>query len=77
MSCGQHSAINCNQCPYNGDNLIGQSWCNGDCHWKDDECIPNTGRQKSFNNIPALNFHVQFNSFSFSILGLGLISIDH
>ena len=42
MSCGGHSANNCNECPYNGAILVGKSWCNGDCHWIDEECIPKT-----------------------------------
>ena len=47
MSCGSHSATDCNRCPVNGDSFMGASWCNGDCHWKDDECIPSIGRKKN------------------------------
>ena len=42
VNCGGHSATNCNGCPVNGNNFMGSSWCNGDCHWIDDKCIPTT-----------------------------------
>ena len=44
VSCGQHFAIDCSQCPYDGDTLVGEGWCNGDCCWKDQECLPITKR---------------------------------
>ena len=31
VSCGGHFAIDCSQCPCNGDAWVGQGWCNGDC----------------------------------------------
>ena len=40
VSCGQHSAIDCSQCPYDGDTWVSEGWCNGDCHWVDQECLP-------------------------------------
>ena len=36
VNCGQHSADNCHECP-NGN---GEIWCNGDCAWIKDKCIP-------------------------------------
>ena len=38
VSCGQHFATDCSQCPYNGKTWVGEGWCNGDCHWIDEEC---------------------------------------
>ena len=40
MSCGGHWATSCSKCPChpNGDNG-GKSWCSGDCHWRNDECV--------------------------------------
>ena len=31
LSCGGHFALDCSQCPCNGDAWVGQGWCNGDC----------------------------------------------
>ena len=39
VSCGEHSAVDCSLCPYNGDIYVGEGWCNGDCSWIDDECV--------------------------------------
>ena len=39
VSCGQHSAIDCSKCPYDGDTWVSEGWCNGDCHWVDQECL--------------------------------------
>ena len=44
VSCGQHSAVDCSQCPYDGDTWVSEGWCNGDCHWVDQECLPITKR---------------------------------
>ena len=35
VSCGNHNAISCSECPQGN----GASWCNGDCQWKNTECI--------------------------------------
>ena len=35
VSCGQHSAVDCSQCPYHGDTWVGEGWCNGDCVWSE------------------------------------------
>mmetsp|Transcript_86484 Transcript_86484/g.181087 ORF Transcript_86484/g.181087 Transcript_86484/m.181087 type:complete len:341 (+) Transcript_86484:619-1641(+) len=35
VSCGSHTAIACSLCP----NGHGESWCHGDCHWSNDECV--------------------------------------
>ena len=29
VSCGNHEADRCSECPQGN----GASWCNGDCHW--------------------------------------------
>ena len=44
VSCGQHSAMDCSQCPYDGDTWIGEGWCHGDCHWRDEDqqCVIST-----------------------------------
>ena len=34
VSCGNHYATNCVDCPQG----YGASWCNGDCIWIDDQC---------------------------------------
>ena len=40
VNCWPHSAIDCSQCPYDGDTWVSEDWCNGDCHWIDQECLP-------------------------------------
>lgn len=35
LSCGDHLAETCSECPQGN----GASWCNGDCEWKNEECI--------------------------------------
>ena len=44
VSCGQHSAVDCSQCPYDGDTWVGEGWCHGDCHWRDEDqqCVIST-----------------------------------
>ena len=39
-----HSAPVCSQCVYNGETFLGGGWCNGECHWIDQECLPITTR---------------------------------
>lgn len=39
VSCGNHNADSCANCPKCGDNWCGSGWCNGDCTWKDSKCI--------------------------------------
>merc|ERR1719333_1748934 len=34
VSCGSHSAASCAECPQGN----GESWCNGDCSWRDGSC---------------------------------------
>ena len=34
MQCGGHEAPTCDQCPQGN----GESWCNGQCEWRDEEC---------------------------------------
>jgi len=36
VSCGNHRAFGCPKCPQGN----GFSWCNGDCAWIDEECVP-------------------------------------
>jgi len=61
--CGAHSANTCSDCPKGN----GKSWCNGDCQWKGNRCIPKAGKcnmdlvnaingyrsQKGLNKIPV------------------------
>ena len=35
MSCGGHDAATCSECPQGH----GASWCNGECEWKNEECV--------------------------------------
>ena len=39
VSCGQHTARSCVECPQGH----GKSWCNGDCRWRDGECTNPSG----------------------------------
>merc|ERR1719367_1569621 len=39
VSCGGHYASRCSDCPRGN----GASWCNGDCAWKRNRCIPKVG----------------------------------
>ena len=36
VSCGQHTAASCAECPQGQ----GASWCNGDCAWSGGQCEP-------------------------------------
>ena len=36
MSCGNHNAKSCLECPQGN----GANWCNGDCEWLNEECAP-------------------------------------
>mmetsp|Transcript_23202 Transcript_23202/g.41483 ORF Transcript_23202/g.41483 Transcript_23202/m.41483 type:complete len:105 (+) Transcript_23202:304-618(+) len=36
VHCGGHSARKCSECPQGN----GANWCNGDCQWVADSCIP-------------------------------------
>ena len=36
VSCGNHQAETCDQCPQGN----GAAWCNGDCEWDGATCIP-------------------------------------
>jgi len=39
IDCGGHDAPNCEACPYNeSGTYMGPAWCNGMCHWYNDEC---------------------------------------
>ena len=35
VSCGQHNAASCTECPQGN----GASWCNGDCVWSGGLCV--------------------------------------
>ena len=35
MSCGQHQALSCKDCPQGN----GAKWCNGDCKWSNNQCV--------------------------------------
>ena len=35
VSCGGHLAATCSECPQGN----GASWCNGECEWKNEECV--------------------------------------
>ena len=51
VSCGQHYAIDCSQCPYDGDTWVSEGWCNGECHWVDKKCLPITTRTELKHDI--------------------------
>ena len=42
VSCGQHLAIDCSRCPYEGDTWVGEGGCNGDCSWINEQCVLST-----------------------------------
>ena len=35
VSCGNHQAMSCSECPQGN----GESWCNGDCLWDKGTCV--------------------------------------
>ena len=35
VSCGNHQASSCQECPQGN----GPSWCNGDCIWSNNQCV--------------------------------------
>ena len=37
VSCGKHTALKCTDCPPWG---WGADWCNGECAWTNDQCVP-------------------------------------
>ena len=36
VSCGNHEAASCTECPKGN----GAGWCNGVCMWQHNECVP-------------------------------------
>ena len=36
ISCGNHEAVTCAECPQGH----GAGWCNGVCIWQDSKCVP-------------------------------------
>ena len=36
VSCGNHNATSCSECPQGN----GPLWCNGDCKWLNEACTP-------------------------------------
>ena len=34
VSCGNHHALSCAECPQGN----GETWCNGECAWKNGKC---------------------------------------
>jgi len=53
VSCGGHSASTCSDCPRGN----GASWCNGDCTWKRNRCIPKGSSGSSAYAKQMLNDH--------------------
>ncbi|KAL7527170.1 hypothetical protein ACHAWF_002064, partial [Thalassiosira exigua] len=47
VSCGAHLARSCDECPQGH----GADWCNGQCEWRDDQCVQRT-KAEHFNNLP-------------------------
>ena len=43
VSCGGYSAHSCVDCPQGH----GASWCNGDCEWVNEQCVPGISFQHS------------------------------
>merc|ERR1719369_2129616 len=39
VSCGNHKASNCGECPQGH----GARWCNGDCRWRHGQCVARSG----------------------------------
>jgi len=38
VSCGNHYADKCADCPVSNGEWMGSGWCNGDCYWTGDAC---------------------------------------
>ena len=38
VSCGDHNASSCSDCPNGPNGCIGETCCNGDCFWTNNEC---------------------------------------
>ena len=47
VSCGGHFANTCSACPQ----VNGAAWCNGDCHWDFNKCVPVEGKYE-YRNSP-------------------------
>lgn len=54
VSCGQHRAQNCRECPHGN----GASWCNGDCRWHGARCEPLTAWADVPSNASELGWPV-------------------
>ena len=46
MSCGNHGALTCQECPQGN----GAIWCNGDCIWNNNQCVAR-GAGNQFNIV--------------------------
>ena len=62
VNCGDHLAGSCASCPCNehGQFSLGATrdfWCNGDCMWINDHCVPKHGhrRKRQLNVVDALS----------------------
>ena len=78
VSCGQHSAVDCSQCPYDGDTWVGKGWCHGDCRWTTEgKCVPMIFRidvtneqittSEADNIISSPNFPLQYSVNDFQV----------
>ena len=47
MSCGNHNATSCQDCPQGN----GAGWCNGDCKWIYNQCVAAGNQFKTFTYI--------------------------
>jgi len=45
-TCGNHRARSCAACPRDGDKYRGRAWCNGQCAWKDGQCMDKPSAKK-------------------------------
>ena len=50
MSCGNHEASSCQDCPRG----YGAEWCNGDCIWSNNQCVNLDGKYREGGRILRL-----------------------
>ena len=50
--CGGHKAVSCSKCSCGSDGLNkGDNYCNGDCHWENNECKAKSGKKTESTSI--------------------------
>lgn len=57
VTCGEHIAKSCQECP----GSHGPSWCNGECIWSKDQCVPSllAFREGRWTRVPSTSLHAE------------------